>query len=101
MADVHRRLVQRKFLRGLDSAAFASEAASILGDVNYVHPFREGNGRTQLLYLEQLASRANHPLDLTAIERIDWQTASREAHVGNYEAIADCIAAAILKSRDG
>jgi cell filamentation protein len=100
MTDVHRRLMQRNFLRRLDSAAFASEAANILGDVNYVHPFREGNGRTQLLYLEQLASQAAHPLDLTAIERSAWQAASREAHFGKYEAMAKCIVAAILKPSD-
>ena len=98
MADVHRRLVQRNFLKDLDSKAFAIEAAHILGDVNYVHPFREGNGRTQLLYLEQLAGQAQHPLDLTAIERTAWQAASRQAHFGKYDGMAVCIAAAILTS---
>jgi cell filamentation protein len=68
MADVHRRLVIANFLTGLDEAQFVKEAATIIGDVNYVHPFREGNGRTQLHYLKQLASRAGHPLDLTKID---------------------------------
>ena len=45
MANIHRRLVQAGFLRGTDQAAFAAEAGRIIGDVNYVHPFREGNGR--------------------------------------------------------
>lgn len=49
MADVHRRLVEAEFLRGLEPDAFARAAAEIIGDINYVHPFREGNGRTQLL----------------------------------------------------
>lgn len=95
MADIHRRLVARDFLKDLDTASFAREAGAIIGDVNYVHPFREGNGRTQLLYLEQLASRAGHRLDLTRLNRENWMTASREAHVGRYEAMAACIATAI------
>lgn len=95
MADIHRRLVARDFLKDLDTASFAREAGAIIGDVNYVHPFREGNGRTQLLYLEQLAERAGHPLDLTRLDPKAWMTASREAHLANYGAMAKCIAVAI------
>jgi cell filamentation protein len=95
MADVHRRLVVKDYLRGLDPADFAHEAGTIMGDVNYVHPFREGNGRTQLLYLKQLAQQAGHPLDLTRIGRDAWMAASREAHLGRYEAMGRCIAVAI------
>ena len=57
MADVHRRLAQARFLQGLSQAAFAEQAAVIVGDINYIHPFREGNGRTQLQYLKQLAAK--------------------------------------------
>ena len=73
MADVHRRLVQRNFLRGLDAAGFAHAAGEIMGDVNYVHPFREGNGRTQMLYLSQLASQAGHRIDIERIKDLqNW-----------------------------
>jgi cell filamentation protein len=66
-----------------------------LGDVNHVHPFREGNGRTQMIYLKQLADHAGHPLDLTRIEKDSWIGASRETHLGRYEAMSRCIAIAI------
>jgi cell filamentation protein len=62
MADVHRRLEQADFLRGRSGAEFAEAAGRIIGDVNYVHPFREGNGRAQLQYLEQLAAQAGRTL---------------------------------------
>jgi len=81
MADVHRRVVKSDFLRGLERSAFAAEAARIMGDVNYVHPFREGNGRTQLQYLKQLSKRAGHPLDLTKIDPAGWLEGSKEATV--------------------
>ena len=29
--------------------------AYYLGEINMIHPFREGNGRTQRIYIEQLA----------------------------------------------
>jgi len=84
MADINRRLEKARFLRGLSPAAFAEAAGTILGDVNYVHPFREGNGRTQLFYLEQLAAKAGHPIDLRRIDPKRWNEASWTAHGGDY-----------------
>ncbi len=100
LADAHRRLVQSDFLRRLDASAFATEAGKILGDVNYVHPFREGNGRTQLFYLDQLAFKAGHPLDLTRLDPARWIAASRAAHGGSYEPMAKEIADALKRKPD-
>ena len=91
MQDVHQRLVARNYLQNLSSTDFAREAADILGDVNYVHPFREGNGRTQLQYLKQLGQKAGHQIDLARLDRDRWMTASRDAHVGDYHTMADSI----------
>ncbi len=98
MADVHRRLRQSGFLRGLNRARFADAAGVIMGDVNHVHPFREGNGRTQLLYLEQLAEQAGHPLDLTRLNPPTWVAASRAANTGNYAPMAEAIGQALERA---
>lgn len=100
MADVHRRLAAQDFLRGSSASEFAESAGAILGDVNYCHPFREGNGRTQLVYLRQLAAQAGHRLRLERLDRKAWMDASREAHLGRYEAMARCIAAAMQPNKD-
>ncbi len=57
MSDIHRRIVAAGYFRGLEPVGFAEGVGSVLGDVNHVHPFREGNGRTQFQYLKQLAAR--------------------------------------------
>jgi len=95
MADVHRRLVAGNFLKNLSIADFAREAGPIMGDVNYVHPFREGNGRTQMIYLKQFVAQAGHAIDLTRIERDAWMASSRQAHIGRYDAMSECIARAL------
>lgn len=97
MADVHRRLTEADFLQGLSAAAFAREAGQIIGDINHVHPFREGNGRVQMIFLRQLAEQAGHRFDLTRIERDAWMHASREAHFGRYEAMVASVEAAIVR----
>ena len=37
----------RRFLRGLDRDVFTGRLAYYLGEVNALHPFREGNGRAK------------------------------------------------------
>lgn len=85
LADIHRRIVERRFLEGLTAEAFCDEAAPIIGDLNYVHPFREGNGRTQVEFLRQLAFRAGHDLTPASIDPVGWIAASRAAHLGDYQ----------------
>lgn len=91
MADVHRRLVKAEFLCGMERSVFVGEAAQIIGDVDCVHPFREGDGRTQLQYLKQLAAQASHSLDLTKIDATGWLDASRQAHRARYALMARLI----------
>lgn len=55
-------------LRGLDRAAFALQSAHVLAELNAIHPFREGNGRCQLVLLALIAERAGHPLDLDRMD---------------------------------
>ena len=100
MVDIHRRLVAQNFLCGLSPADFAAKAAQILGDVNYVHPFREGNGRTQLQYLKQLCRRAGQHLDLRCISGAAWIEASRRAYDADYGPRAEAIRAALSASQD-
>jgi cell filamentation protein len=95
MADVHRRIERARFLRGLSAADFAAQVAVIVGDINHIHPFREGNGRTQLQYLKQFAAHAGHPLDLARIAGERWIAASISSHAADYGPMAEVIAGAL------
>jgi cell filamentation protein len=55
-------------LKGLSADTFASAAAHFLATLNAIHPFREGNGRTQTSFIAVLADRAGHPLDLDRLD---------------------------------
>ena len=95
MADIHRRIKSHGYLKNFPAAQFADIAGEIMGDINYVHPFREGNGRTQMQYLKLLVEQAGHAIDLTLIEKASWMEASRQAHLGNYQPMSQCIGVAI------
>jgi cell filamentation protein len=55
------------FSQSSDPKNFVAAAASFLADLNAIHPFREGNGRTQLTFLFLFRCRAGHALDMTRI----------------------------------
>jgi len=59
-SEVFGHLAQAQYLRGLDRETFVDRLADLLADVNFLHPFREGNGRTQRAFLAQLARDAGH-----------------------------------------
>lgn len=68
MAKLFRNLREEGHFRGLDRRAFAGKAAHFIAELNAIHPFREGNGRTQLAFLTLLAERAGHELDLDRMQ---------------------------------
>jgi cell filamentation protein len=61
-AGIFSELRDEKFLQSLERDAFVARLAYYLGEVNAIHPFREGNGRTQRAFFEQLASDAGFTL---------------------------------------
>ena len=61
------RLAQHDHLRGLSRKDFSRQAADVLSDLNQIHPFREGNGRTLREFMTQLAAQAGHPLQFEAV----------------------------------
>lgn len=100
MADIHKRLENQNFLKGLSREDFAVGAGKIIGDVNHVHPFREGNGRTQLVYLKQLASQAGHSIDLSKLDKSHWLSASQRSHMGDYDLMVQEISYALGLPRE-
>ncbi|EAH5628663.1 cell filamentation protein Fic [Campylobacter coli] len=58
---------------------FAKNLAKFMGEINALHPFREGNGRTQRIFLNELAKNAGYKLDLNLIPKDKMIMASVEA----------------------
>lgn len=49
------QLADENFLEGLPRKEFARKIAGLFSEINRIHPFREGNGRTQRQFVRQLA----------------------------------------------
>lgn len=80
------------FISGCSKEAFVSAAAEFLGELNAIHPFREGNGRTQLAFLYLLSDRAGHPLNLERVREDTMLEAMIESFHGRYAKLEQVIA---------
>ena len=80
-AEIFDRLATADHLRGRDRAGFLDGLTPLLADVNALHAFREGNGRTQRAFVSQLARDAGF--------RLRWDGVDRDANIDAARAAAD------------
>ena len=59
-----KELKQENFLEGLSKQELAKRLAYYLSELNVLHPFREGNGRTNREFIRQLALKNGYVLNL-------------------------------------
>ena len=71
-AKLFDRLAEANYLIGLDRANLLKEAAEYYGEINMLHPFREGNGRTQRILFEHLIVNAGYKISWEDIDREEW-----------------------------
>ena len=55
-------LVEENYLCGLNREDFAKRLAYFYEQLNFIHPFREGNGRTQRLFWQRIANDAGYEI---------------------------------------
>lgn len=99
MAEVERTIRSGGFGQGMNADKFGDYASEVIANLNYVHPFREGNGRTQMEFLRQLCERAGHELNTEKIQRDVWITASHVSHSGTNDLLKAAITYAIDPDR--
>lgn len=99
MQTIFSALAQQDALRGQTGERFADGAAHHISEINTAHPFREGNGRTMRLHLQQLAEQAGHRIDQPKMPAAEWLTASIQAFRGDERPLAAIIAGALTPAR--
>lgn len=85
-------LAGENFLKDLSAPGWANRAAYYLGEINAIHPFREGNGRTQREFIRELALAGGHSLVWTADTPEEMIDASKRSFLGrDYSALEHII----------
>ncbi|OAF06907.1 adenosine monophosphate-protein transferase [Bradyrhizobium centrolobii] len=84
-------LKKDKFLIGLEPETFAKKAAHFLSELNVIHAFREGNGRTQLSFFLLLADHAGYAINLEDLDPDAFLNAMIASFDGDEEPLAAII----------
>ncbi|WP_405819682.1 Fic family protein [Streptomyces sp. NBC_00838] len=81
--EVFGRLASSGHLRNLHRQAFVIQLAALYGDLNVLHPFREGNGRAQRAFLAQLSTDAGYVLNWSGMDPQRNEDASVKSFLGD------------------
>jgi|GEM_PF-1192286 len=91
-----KKLAAENYLRNLSPEEFSKKAAKYLCEINAIHPFRDGNGRAQQLFLKALGREAGHRIDISRIDPEDFNKARAHGINVNYGPMAALISQTIV-----
>ncbi|AYA98867.1 Fic/DOC family protein [Lachnoanaerobaculum umeaense] len=93
--EIFLKLKKESYLGKLDNDGFIKRLAYYLGEINALHPFREGNGRSQREFIRALALRNGYVIHYDRITPKEMISASIKSFMCNYcemeELIKKCI----------
>ncbi len=76
------------WLNDLAHAEFCQKLAWYYGELNILHPFREGNGRTLRILFEHIALHAGFRIDWSGLQIEEWLEANIAAYEKGPEALS-------------
>ena len=74
--------VKNGFLDNLSKKEFAKRIANFYNEVNFIHPFREGNGRAQRIYFAQLIRHYGFDINFADVDTDEFMIATIRASQG-------------------
>lgn len=74
---VFNELTKESFLKGLSMTKFVDRLAYFYDQLNYIHPFREGNGRAQRVFWTRVANDAGYEVNWDEVVGNENDEASR------------------------
>ena len=90
-ASIFAQLAKETHLAGLGPAAFSDRAAYYLGELNALHPFREGNGRSQREFISHLAQANGFYIAWECVNQADMLAAAIQSFHGDTSKLATLI----------
>lgn len=83
-SDIFRKYAEENYLLGCTKKEICERLAFYLGEINALHPFREGNGRSQREFIRCAAAAAGYELNWSCVEPEAMMEASIESFSCRY-----------------
>ncbi len=87
--EIFQKLEREKYLMETPQEDFGKRIAFYFGEVNALHPFREGNGRTQKVFFEYLAAVSGHRLIFKRVVKAEMDQSSAASLAGNNQPLEE------------
>ena len=101
MDEIFIKLKKENYLRDYKNKDdVAKRLAFYLGEINSIHPFREGNGRAQRMFIEYLAAFLGYRLDFMKITSSEMLEASVRSFMLDYTLMEELIIRALSTTDD-
>ena len=98
--DIFNKLKKDNYLKNLDKNVFIIKLTELLSDINALHPFREGNGRTQREFIRCIAGINGYGLDFSKVNSDENIIASHDSINGDNTKLKDIISSIIFDLDD-
>lgn len=86
-----------KLMPNLSQEVFIKKIAYYFAEINALHPFREGNGRSQREFIRQLAIHNGYLIKFSLVNDDEMLKASLDSFMCDYESIEQLISKCIYK----
>lgn len=96
---IFNKLAKDNHLKGLEKPEFVDRLAGYYADVNALHPFREGNGRSTRAFFQILSEQAGYKLDYRKIDKQEWNEAAARSMRGDLAPITEIFSKAVRPER--
>ncbi|MDR0991779.1 MAG: Fic family protein [Ruminococcus sp.] len=83
------KLRKDRFLTAVDPHELSQKLTYYFSELNVLHPFREGNGRTQRIFIEYLAKVAGYSVDFDLISEDSMIEISTDSYEKEYASMLD------------
>ena len=93
---IFENIKSEKYLVGINKQKLIKRMAYYMGEINALHPFREGNGRTAREFFRQLSLNAKYKLDFSKMEKEKLLIADIEAFNGKYSKLIKILEKVII-----
>jgi cell filamentation protein len=79
------KLNRENYFHNIDKSKIPEKFAFYFAEINALHPFREGNGRTQREFIREYAIATGYTIHFSEISEAEMLEASKDSFMCNYE----------------
>ena len=99
--DIFSKLAQLNYLKGIDDFDdYINELAYFMGEMEALHPFRDGNGRTTRFFFTRLSRKAGYDIIWSSVDVDRYLEANIASIDGDYQPLFSVLEESVIRRID-